>query len=247
MRKGWLPESLTRRVVIRPFAPLSRGWPASPRNGGRLQFGTVAGIKSEFRPTFKSEYLAGTSIRALGSQQKSSRKCCAPPNCPYRCGLKSRNTPEKKPLASMATARDISANSRCGWPPDGQRTPGGTRGSGSRAVISSTASMTSITSGASRRSTMSSRCGGSTASGSASSTHGSERGEFSPNGSQSGYSARVVRRDHRSMAYAVSGGQALGSGASKGQQSIDDRGSGPPSGLPLLAPIAGQSLRVGTN
>src|ERR1700738_3244969 len=38
-----LPESLTRRVVVRPFAPLSRGWPASPRNGGRLQFGTVAG------------------------------------------------------------------------------------------------------------------------------------------------------------------------------------------------------------
>src|ERR1700724_154404 len=50
MRKGWLPESLTRRVVVRPFAPLSRGWPASPRNGGRLQFGTVAGIKSESRP-----------------------------------------------------------------------------------------------------------------------------------------------------------------------------------------------------
>src|ERR1700738_3674659 len=45
-----LPESLTRRVVVRPFAPLSRGWPASPRNGGRLQFGTVAGIKSESRP-----------------------------------------------------------------------------------------------------------------------------------------------------------------------------------------------------
>src|ERR1700724_4619981 len=45
-----LPESLTRRVVVRPFAPLSRGWPASPRNGGGLQFGTVAGIKSESRP-----------------------------------------------------------------------------------------------------------------------------------------------------------------------------------------------------
>src|ERR1700730_15740556 len=33
---GWLPESLTRRVVVRPFAPLSRGLPASVRNGGRL-------------------------------------------------------------------------------------------------------------------------------------------------------------------------------------------------------------------
>ena len=30
------------------------------------------------------------------------------------------------------------------------------------------------------------------------------------------------------LTYAVSGGQALGSGASKGQQSIDDRGLAPP-------------------
>ena len=35
-------------------------------------------------------------------------------------------------------------------------------------------------------------------------------------------------KDHRSLTYAVSGGQALGSGASKGQQSIDDRGLAPP-------------------
>ena len=41
MRKGWLPESLTRRVVVRPFAPLSRG-------GGRLQIGIPAGINSEY-------------------------------------------------------------------------------------------------------------------------------------------------------------------------------------------------------
>jgi len=43
-----------------------------------------------------------------------------------------------------------------------------------------------------------------------------------------GYLARVVWRDHRSLAYAVSGGQVLGSGASKGQQPIDDRGLVPP-------------------
>jgi hypothetical protein len=62
----------------------------------------------------------------------------------------------------------------------------------------------------------------------------SERGEFSPNGSQSGYSARAVGRDHRSLAYAVSGGQALGSGASKGGSStgrlwaIHQPSTGPP-------------------
>jgi hypothetical protein len=36
------------------------------------------------------------------------------------------------------------------------------------------------------------------------------------------------RNDHRSLTYAASGGQVLGSGVSKGQQSIDDRGLTPP-------------------
>ena len=55
MRKGWLPESLTRRVVVRPFALLSRGvagfssewWPASNRNPGRHQFGIPGRNASE--------------------------------------------------------------------------------------------------------------------------------------------------------------------------------------------------------
>jgi hypothetical protein len=54
------------------------------------------------------------------------------------------------------------------------------------------------------------------------------------------------------MAYAVSGGQALGSGASKGQQSIDDRGLAPlrsSMASPYLysTPMAGQTLRQGTS
>jgi hypothetical protein len=56
MRKGWLPESLTRRVVVRPFAPFrgvagitSEWWPPS--------VGTVAGIKSESRPASNRNYL----------------------------------------------------------------------------------------------------------------------------------------------------------------------------------------------
>ena len=45
-----MPESLTRRASPWDFCTPHRGWPASPRNGGRLQFGMVAGFKSESRP-----------------------------------------------------------------------------------------------------------------------------------------------------------------------------------------------------
>ena len=42
-----MPELLTRRET--PKSAAAR-WPASNRNGGRLQFGMVAGIKSERWP-----------------------------------------------------------------------------------------------------------------------------------------------------------------------------------------------------
>jgi hypothetical protein len=64
------------------------------------------------------------SIRAPGSQQRSSRKCSTPPSCPYRCELKSRNTPERRPPAAMATPRDSSADSA---PPCNNEPPNGLR------------------------------------------------------------------------------------------------------------------------
>ena len=61
-----MPESLTRRA--RPFelrAPAvvagitSEQWPASVRNGGRLQIGIPAGFASEQRAGFRLECMAG--------------------------------------------------------------------------------------------------------------------------------------------------------------------------------------------
>ena len=53
MRKGWLPESLTRRVRRQTFCTAFAGVAGITPDGGRLQFGTVAGIKSESRPGIK--------------------------------------------------------------------------------------------------------------------------------------------------------------------------------------------------
>ena len=44
-----MPELLTRGAQAVGPGPPAR-WPASSRNGGRLQFGMVAGFKSESRP-----------------------------------------------------------------------------------------------------------------------------------------------------------------------------------------------------
>jgi hypothetical protein len=58
----------------------------------------------------------------------------------------------------------------------------------------------------------------------------------------------LSHEDHRSLTYAVSGSQALGSGARKGQQSIDDRGPAPHLWRALTSisiPIAGQTLDTG--
>jgi hypothetical protein len=57
IEEGWLPESLTRRTRLggdlctpRPGVAgiTSEWWPASARNGGRLQIGIPAGINSEY-------------------------------------------------------------------------------------------------------------------------------------------------------------------------------------------------------
>ena len=50
MRKSCLPESLTRRVRRQTFCTAFAGVAGITPDGGRLQFGTVAGIKSESRP-----------------------------------------------------------------------------------------------------------------------------------------------------------------------------------------------------
>ena len=57
-----MPDQLTLEASFSaPPAPdkTSAGWPTSRRNGGRLQIGTVADIKSESPAGFASEYLAG--------------------------------------------------------------------------------------------------------------------------------------------------------------------------------------------
>ena len=47
-----MPESLTRKTTL---AEATCGWPASARNGGRLQIGMAAGFMSEWVAGFASE------------------------------------------------------------------------------------------------------------------------------------------------------------------------------------------------
>ena len=73
MRKGWLPKSLTRRVRRQTFCTAFAGVAGITPDGGRLQFGTVAGIKSESRPGIKrpaDSYSAALTMD-VGSLQPS--------------------------------------------------------------------------------------------------------------------------------------------------------------------------------
>src|SRR5205085_12024426 len=71
-RGGLLPESLTRKKCRQP----RRRWPASNRNGGRLQLGTQAGFKSESMAGLnRNPQEFGTAAR------KSSGGLSTPVNC----------------------------------------------------------------------------------------------------------------------------------------------------------------------
>src|SRR4051812_47928773 len=63
-RGGLLPESLTRKKCRQP----RRRWPASNRNGGRLQLGIQAGFKSESMAGLnRNPQRACTAARILSS------------------------------------------------------------------------------------------------------------------------------------------------------------------------------------
>jgi hypothetical protein len=82
IEEGWLPESLTRRTQRSDFR--TAAWrPASPRKGGRLQFGMVAGFKSESRPAS-----IGIPGRNASFNNDSNTPTTLPPN-----GLKTEHLP----------------------------------------------------------------------------------------------------------------------------------------------------------
>ena len=65
-----MPESLTRKTTL---AEATCGWPASARNGGRLQIGMAAGFMSEWVAGFASEPWPA-SIGMTGRHHSESAK-----------------------------------------------------------------------------------------------------------------------------------------------------------------------------